>query len=149
MLITLCLIILGYMIVGKDVKPLVERLKSVDWKSKFAALAGKLREYAVKAGRVAVRPLLQFYYVMTDAETTTLEKALIYGAIIYTVSPISVIPSAVYHIFGILDEGAAIAFVYKKVKDKITPAINLKVDETIEEWFGPDYHVSEVVTSAK
>lgn len=34
MLITLCLIILGYMIVGKDVKPWVEKLKSVDWKSK-------------------------------------------------------------------------------------------------------------------
>lgn len=29
MLITLCLIILGYIIVGKDVKPLVEKLKSV------------------------------------------------------------------------------------------------------------------------
>lgn len=149
MLITLCLIILGYMIVGKDAKPLVERLKSVDWKSKFAVLTDKLKEYAVKSGRVAVRPLLQFYYVMTDAETTTMEKALIYGAIIYTVSPISIIPAAVYHIFGILDECAAIAYVYKKVKDKITPAINLKVDETIEEWFGADYSVSEVSVSDK
>lgn len=149
MLITLCLIILSYMIVGKDVKPLVERLKSVDWKSKLVALTDKLKEYAVKAGRVAVRPLLQFYYVMTDAETTTMEKALIYGAIIYTISPISIVPAAVCHILGILDEGAAIAFVYKKVKDKITPAINLKVDETIEEWFGPDYTVSEVGVSNK
>ena len=34
MLITLCLIILGDMIIGKDVKPWVEKLKSVDWKSK-------------------------------------------------------------------------------------------------------------------
>ena len=144
MLITLCLIILGCMIAGKDVKPWVEKLESVDWKSKIDGLANKLKEYAVKEGRVAVRPLLQFYYVMTDAETTTMEKALIYGAIIYTISPISIIPSAVYHIFGILDEGAAIAFVYKKVKGKITPAINLKVDETIEEWFGPDYTVLEV-----
>lgn len=58
MFITICLIILGYMIVGKDVKPWVEKLNS-------------------------------------------------------------------------------------KVKDKITPAINLKVDETIEDWFGPDYSVSE------
>lgn len=143
MLLTLCLIILGYMIVGKDAKPWVEKLKSVDWKSKADKIVGKIKEYAIKAGRVAVRPLLQFYYVMTDAETTTMEKALIYGAIIYTVSPVSVIPAAVYHIFGILDEGAAIAFVYKKVKNKITPAINLKVDETIEDWFGPDYSVSE------
>ena len=59
-------------------------------------------------------------------------------------SPISIIPSAVYHIFGILDEGAAILFVYNKIKDKITPSINLKVDDTIEEWFGPDYSVSDV-----
>lgn len=144
MLITLCLIILGYMIVGKDVKPLVEKLKSVDWKSKADNVIGKIKEYAVKAGRVAVRPMLQFYYVMSDAETTTMEKAMIYAAIIYTVSPISIIPSAVYHIFGILDEGAAILFVYNKIKDKITPSINLKVDDTIEEWFGPDYSVSDV-----
>ena len=60
MLITLCLIILGYMIVGKDVKPWVEKLKSVDWKSKAHKVIGKIKEYAVKAGRVAVRPLLQF-----------------------------------------------------------------------------------------
>ena len=132
------------MIVGKDVKPLVEKLKSVDWKSKADNVIGKIKEYAVKAGRVAVRPILQFYYVMSDAETTTMEKAMIYAAIIYAVSPISIIPSAVYHIFGILDEGAAILFVYNKVKDKITPSINLKVDDTIEEWFGPDYSVSDV-----
>lgn len=46
MLITLCLIILGYMIVGKDVKPWVEKLKSVDWKSKTDKVIGKIKEYA-------------------------------------------------------------------------------------------------------
>lgn len=142
MLILLCLIILGYMIVGKDVKPLLEKLDSVDWKYRMSKLTEKIKGYAVKAGRVAVKPLLQFYYVMTDAETTTMEKALIYGAIIYTVSPVSIIPSAAYRILGILDEGAAVAYVYKKIRDKITPAITLKVAETIEDWFGPDYSVS-------
>lgn len=144
MLITLCLIMLGYMIVGKDARPLVERLKSVDWKPRMSRLTGGLKGYALRAGRVAARPLLQFYYVMTDAETTTMEKALIYGAIIYVVSPASVIPVSVHRILGILDEAVVIAFVYKKVKDKVTPAIDLKVDEIIEEWFGPDYTVSEV-----
>lgn len=142
MLILLCLIILGYMIVGKDVKPLLEKLDSVDWKYRMSKLTEKIKDYAVKAGRVAVKPLLHFYYVMTDAETTTMEKALIYGAIIYTVSPVSIIPSAAYRILGILDEGAAVAYVYKKIRDKITPAITLKVAETIEDWFGPDYSVS-------
>lgn len=86
----------------------------------------------------------QFYYVMTEAETTTMENAIIYAAIIYTVSPISIFPSAAYQIFGILDEGAAMLFAYNKIKDKITLAINLKVKETIEQWFGPDYSVSDV-----
>ena len=137
------MIILGYMIVGKDVKPLVEKLKSVEWTSIADNVIGKIKEYAVKSGRVAVRPVLKFYYVMTDAQTTTKEKTLIYAAIIYTVSPISIIPSSVYHIFGILDEGAAILFVYKKIKDKITPSINQKVDETIDEWFGRCHSMSD------
>lgn len=55
MLITLCLIILGYMI-----KLLVEKLKLVDWNSKDDNIIGSIKEYAVKAGRVAVRPMLQF-----------------------------------------------------------------------------------------
>lgn len=42
MLITLCLIILGYMIVGKDVKPWMEKLKFVDWKSKTDKVVGKI-----------------------------------------------------------------------------------------------------------
>lgn len=50
MLITLCLIILGYMIVGKDVKLLVEKLKSVDWNSKADNIIGIIKEYAVKDG---------------------------------------------------------------------------------------------------
>ena len=56
---------------------------------------GKIKEYSVKAGRVAAKSLLQFYYVMTDAETTTMEKALIYGAIIYTVSPLKHHPGSI------------------------------------------------------
>ena len=44
------------MIVGKDVKPWVDKIKSVDWKSKADKVIGKIKEYAVKTGRVAVRP---------------------------------------------------------------------------------------------
>jgi hypothetical protein len=34
-------------------------------------------------------------------------------------------------------------YVYKKIKDKITPAINLKVEETLNEWFGLEYEIIE------
>ena len=139
MLITISLLILAYLIMGKDIKPLLERVKNIDWRGKINALMDKLRPWAVKSGRAATRPLLQFYYVMDDENTSTLDCVLIYAAIIYTISPVSLLPSAVYRFLGVLDEGAAILYVYNKVKDKITPEINVKVEETLNAWFGPEY----------
>ena len=139
MLITISLLILAYMIMGKDIKPLLERVKNIDWRGKINALMDKLRPWAVKAGRAATRPLLQFYYVMDDENTSTLDCVLIYAAIIYTISPVSLLPSAVYRFLGVLDEGAALLYVYNKVKDKITPEINATVEDTLNAWFGPEY----------
>ena len=139
MLITISLLILAYMIMGKDVKPLLERVKNIDWCAKINALKDRLRPWALKAGRAATRPLLQFYYVMDDENTSTLDRVLIYAAIIYTISPVSLLPSAVYRFLGVLDEGAALLYVYNKVKDKITPEINVKVEETLNALFGPEY----------
>lgn len=101
------------------------------------------KPYALKTGRVATRPLLQFYYVMVDKKTTTLDKVLIYAAIIYTILPVSLIPSVVYHLLGVLDEGAAIIYVYKKIKDKITPEINAQIENTLNEWFGVENELVE------
>ena len=138
-LIATFLLILAYWIMGKDVKPLLERVKNIDWHGKFNDLMNKLRPWALKAGRIAARPLLQFYYVMEDEKTSTLDRVLIYAAIIYTVLPMDLIPSVIYKFLGILDDGVAMLYVYKKIKDKITPAINLKVEETLNEWFGAEY----------
>jgi hypothetical protein len=44
---------------------------------------------------------------------------------------------------GVLDDGAAIMFVYKGIKNKITPTINTKVENTLNEWFGIEYEVIE------
>ena len=139
MLITISLLILAYLIMGKDINPLLERVKNIDWRGKINALMDRLRPWAVKAGRAATRPLLQFYYVMDDENTSALDRVLIYAAIIYTISPVSLLPSAVYRFLGVLDEGAALLYVYNKVKDKITPEINVKVEETLNAWFGPEY----------
>ena len=139
MLITISILILVYTIMDKDVKSLLERVKNVDWRTKTNALKDRLRPWALKAGRAATRPLLQFYYVMDDDSTSVLDRVLIYGAIIYTILPIDLIPRAVYKFFGVLDDGVAILYVYKKIKDKITPEINFKVEETLNAWFGPEY----------
>lgn len=137
----LCITILAYLIMGKDIKNLLEEAKSIDWRQKTSSLIDSIRPYAFKAGRVVARPLLQFYYVLDDDKTSTLDRVLIYAAIVYTISPVSLLPKAVYKLIGVLDEGAALMYVYKKVKNNITPAINAKVDHTLNDWFGVEYEM--------
>ena len=137
----ICITILAYMIMGKDIKRLLARVKNVDWRDKINRIYIKLQPYALKVGRVAARPLLQFYYVMKDEKTSALDRILIYADIIYTISPVSLIPSAVFKFIGVLDEGAAVLYVYKKIKGKITPEINAQVDETLDQWFGTRYEM--------
>ena len=138
MIITIiCITILAYAIAGKDINKQLDKLKGVDWKAKSADVFGKIGNYAKKAGRMATKPLLQLYYVLTLGETTTLEKALIVGAILYTIMPFSLISVKAHKILGMLDEGLAVAYVIKKVQNKITPEINAKVEETLNAWLGP------------
>ena len=143
MLITISLLILAYMIMGKDISGLVEKVKNIDWRGKINALMDRLRPWALKAGRVTTRPLLQFYYVMADEKTSTLDRILIYAAIVYTILPMDFLPRAIYKFLGVLDDGVAMLYVYKKIKDKITPEINAKVEDTLNEWFGAKYEVVE------
>ena len=142
-MLTICILILIGLYFRKPIGDLVEKLKSVDWAQKFAALWQYVLPYAKKAGRVATKPVLQFYYVVTDSETSTLEKALIYGCIAYVVMPFSFLPRVVYRVLGVMDEAAAVLFVYSKVKDKITPAIETKVESTLDAWFGAEFEVIE------
>ena len=141
MLIAISIMILAYMIMGKDITPLLDRVRNIDWRGKINTAMEKLRPWALKAGRVATRPLLQFYYVMDDDNTSTLDRVLIYAAIVYTILPMDFIPSVIYKFLGILDDGVAMLYVYKKIKDKITPEINAKVEDTLNEWFGVEYEI--------
>ena len=142
-MLTICLLIYLGLILGSPIMLLVDKLKDVDWRKKFAEMRDSITTYAKKAGRVAARPLLQFYYVVTDSETTTMEKAMIYACIAYVVMPFSLLPRVAYKLLGIMDEAAAVLFVYAKIKDKITPAINNKVEDTLDRIFGAEYSVIE------
>ncbi len=143
MVTVICIMILAYWILGKDTSSLVEKIKDIDWRGKVNALYDKILPYALKAGRAAARPVLQFYYVMKDEGTTTMDRILIYAAIIYTISPVSLLPAAIYRFLGVLDEGAAILYVYNKIKDKITDDIDAQVNATLNDWFGVEYEAVE------
>ncbi len=124
-------------------RSLLKKVKDVDWKGKGEELMEKIKPYAQTVGRATARPLLQFYYVMVNEATPTLDKVLIYAAIFYTISPVNLISSSLYKLLGVLDEGAAILYVYKKVKERITPEIELKVESILDEWFGARYELVE------
>lgn len=143
MLITISLLILAYTILGKDTSGLLEKVKRIDWRNKINMLIYKLRPWALKAGRVTTRPLLQFYYVMADEKTSILDRLLIYGAIVYTILPMDLLPKVIYKFLGIMDDGIAILFVYKKIKDKITPEIEVIVENILNDWFGVEYKLIE------
>lgn len=142
-LMTTCILILASLIMGKNVSGLLDALKNIDWRVKINSLIDQLRPWALKAGRMAARPLLQFYYVLDDDNTSTLDRVLIYGAVIYTILPMDLLPRAMHKLLGVLDDGMAILYVYKKIKDKITPEINSKVENTLNEWFGIEYELIE------
>lgn len=141
MLITLSILVLVYLVMGKDVKPIVEKIKSADLNSKINSLIDKLRPWAMKVGRVAARPILQFYYVLEDKNTSTLDKVMIYGAIAYVIMPLDLLPRSVFKLLGVLDDGVAVLFVYKRIKDRITPEVRRRVEERLDEWFGVEYEV--------
>ena len=133
MITIICITILYYLITGRDVKPLVEKVKNVNWKERSNKIFHFIKRYAM--GRLTVKPLLMAYYVLTDAETSTTEKAMIYGCLLYVVLPVSLIPRSLFKILGVMDEAAAVLFVIKKINNKITPKITAKTEATLDSWF--------------
>lgn len=138
-----CIAILICWLKGEDIKPRLDELKNTDWGKYALEIFTTIKGYAKKIGRYASGNALKLWFVLQDPRTTTLEKALICGAILYIVSKGSIIPVRVYKLLGLADEGLAAAYVIDKVKDKMTPAIENKVKDVLDEWFGPEYSVSD------
>lgn len=130
------MLIVAYSILGKPIDKLVKKLKDVNWKEKADSAWTAIRKFGMKVGRTSCKPLLTFYYVMANENTTTADKALVYGAILYIISPFDLIPRRVLSVLGILDDAAVATLVIKKVQNKITPGIEAAVEATLDEWFG-------------
>lgn len=137
MLFTIALLIFVYSLTGKSIDNLVSRIKNVNWTERTDSAWTAVRNFGLKAGRTTCKPLLTFYYVMADENTTAADKALVYGAILYIISPFDLIPRRVLGMLGMLDDVAVATLVKKKIQNKITPEIEAAVEATLDEWFGP------------
>ena len=103
----------------------------------------RIKQYAAKGGREATRMMLELYYVLKSPDTSMGNKALIAAALGYQLLPTDLLSTKTFGVLGLLDNAAALVFVYKKVKSLVTPEIRWQVNGVHEEWFGPEVEMVE------
>lgn len=99
-----------------------------------------IKIYAAKAGREATRVVLELYYVVKSPHTPALDKTLIVAALGYQLLPDDkkLLSREKYGLLGLLDNGAALALAYNRVKNRVTPQIEAQVDAILNQWFGSE-----------
>ncbi len=102
----------------------------------YASIWDGMKSYAIKAGRVAARPVLLLYYVMRSEETPMKDKLTIFGALAYVILPVDLLNAKRLPIIGWIDEVVSLAVAYNRVKSSITPEIEQQVTNTLNNWFG-------------
>jgi uncharacterized membrane protein YkvA (DUF1232 family) len=110
----------------------------------YSNLWEKIGEWSRTAGRVATRPVILLYYVMTSKDTPNSDKILILSAISYLVLPIDLISAKRLPIIGWFDEIVSLTVAYQKVSKYITPEMEGKVDALLDKWF-PEYTHYEMI----
>lgn len=99
-----------------------------------------IKIYAAKAGREATRIVLELYYVVKSPHTPALDKTIIIAALGYQLLPDDkkLLSREKYGLLGLLDNGAALALAYNRVKTRVTPQIEAQVDAILNQWFGSE-----------
>ena len=122
---------------------MVAKVKDADWTRPAKNAWIKITEYSKRAGREATRIVLRFYYALTDGDLSPKDKALVYAGIIYIVVPHDLLPKKTLGLLGLVDDAAVIGWVWKKVSGCMTPAVEQKVNDTLNDWFGYDVRVTK------
>jgi len=92
----------------------------------------KVKRIAKRSGRTVLRPVLLLYYLMQDSNVSIKDKAYIVGALGYFVLPIDVIPDFIVGL-GFTDDLAVIGLLLGHLKNCITPEIEERVTQKIDE----------------
>lgn len=140
-MLTICLLLLLYSMLKKPVDSLVAKVKDAQWERPIRTVWSKILEFSKKGGREATRIVLRFYYALIDGNLSSTEKALVYAGIIYIVVPHDLLPKRTLGLLGLVDDTAVAAWVYKRIQKNMTPAIEQKVQDTLNSWFGYDVDV--------
>ena len=108
----------------------------------FEGLMSKIKETAKKAGLKAIYMALLLYYALESPTISTLDKAIIYGALGYFICPIDVVPDILPFI-GLADDIAVLAWAFSRVKHNVTDLTREKAKTKLKIWFG-NFDESEI-----
>ena len=115
--------------------PVPADLKKKEKDFSFDKLMSKIKETAKKAGLKAIYMALLLYYALDSPTISTMDKAIIYGALGYFICPIDIIPDILPFI-GLTDDIAVLAWAFSRVKHNVTDMTREKAKTKLKIWFG-------------
>ncbi len=122
--------------------PVPADLSKYESEFSFDNLMNKIKESAKKAGLKAIYMALLLYYALESPTISTMDKAIIYGALGYFIFPIDIVPDILPFI-GLTDDIAVLAWAFSRVKKNVTDMTREKAKTKLKIWFG-NYDESEI-----
>ncbi len=95
----------------------------------------KVKKFALAAGRDVVLKALELYYAAKDKDTPVWAKTVIYGALLYFISPMDAIPDII-PVVGYSDDLGALVAAAATVSAHITPEMEAQAKSKLTDWFG-------------
>ena len=99
-----------------------------------ASFWGKIRQFAVTAGREVIEKALTLYYCLQDKDTPTRAKTVILGALAYFISPIDAIPDLT-PLIGYSDDLGALAMALAVVASHLKKEHANLAAQKLTQWF--------------
>ena len=122
--------------------PVPADLSKYESEFSFDGLMSKIKESAKKAGLKAIYMALLLYYALESPTISTMDKAIIYGALGYFICPIDIVPDIIPFI-GLTDDIAVLAWAFSRVKRNVTDMTREKAKTKLKIWFG-NYDEKEI-----
>ena len=122
--------------------PVPANLSTYEKHFSFNGLMSKIKETAKKAGLKAIYMALLLYYALESPTISTMDKAIIYGALGYFISPLDIVPD-ILPLIGLSDDIAVLAWAFSRVKHNITDMTREKAKTKLKIWFG-DFDEKEI-----
>ena len=118
-----------------------------EWSATLRNIWEHIVLYSKTAGRNATREGLKAFFIIKESSIPLEERIILLAGITYIVIPNDLLPAKKLGILGILDDATVMAYVDRKLRLSMTPAINDKVESTLNQWFGPEYVFTKILNN--